>query len=188
MHLRLAPAPSRHAALSSPGDDSNARNAPAATILDTLTAEHRSAVMSRIRGKDTLPELQVRKLAHAMGYRFRLHRRDLPGTPDLVFPRLRKAILVHGCFWHHHPDPACRNAVMPKTRREWWQTKLSANAARDERNLASLKTEGWDVLVLWECEIRSGRFTRRLAGFLGSNTANKSAHHGRHDRRCDTVS
>lgn len=132
-----------------------------------MTPEQRSSLMSRIRGKDTAPELAVRRLVHGWGFRFRLHRRDLPGTPDLVFPRLRKVVLVHGCYWHHHPDPACRNAVVPKTRREWWQTKLSANAARDARNLDALAVLGWEVLVVWECEVRSGAFKRKLAQFLG---------------------
>jgi DNA mismatch endonuclease (patch repair protein) len=140
--------------------------------LDRLTAKRRSAMMARIRGKDTGPELAVRRLAHALGYRFRLHRRDLPGTPDLVFPRLKKTVLVHGCFWHHHPDPTCRNAVMPKTRTEWWRAKLSANTARDARNAVSLRIEGWDVLVIWECEVRSGAFVRKLSDFLGGRTSN----------------
>ena len=136
--------------------------------MDSITPERRSALMARIRGRNTAPELAVRRLAHALGCRFRLHRRDLPGTPDLVFPRLKKAVLVHGCFWHGHPDPGCRNAVLPKTRQEWWRIKLLANAARDARNLDRLSAMGWQVLVLWECEIRSGIFESRLAGFLGA--------------------
>jgi DNA mismatch endonuclease (patch repair protein) len=133
-----------------------------------MTPDQRSALMARIRGKNTGPELAVRRLAHAWGFRFRLHRRDLPGKPDLVFPRLRKAVLVHGCFWHRHDDPACRNAVAPKTRAQWWETKLSANVARDARHLKSLEDLGWEVLTLWECEIRSGAFETRLAAFLGA--------------------
>lgn len=149
--------------------------------LDSLTPERRSAVMSRIRSKNTRPEMEVRRLAHSWGYRFRLHRRDLPGTPDLIFPRLRKAVLVHGCFWHHHS--ACQNAVMPKTRRDWWQAKLTANAVRDERNIALLRADGWDVLVIWECAVRSGSFASTLAQFLGSQASDDRLH----DRRCDTV-
>jgi DNA mismatch endonuclease, patch repair protein len=133
-----------------------------------MTTPERSRLMSRIRGKNTGPELSVRRLAHAWGFRFRLHRRELPGCPDLVFPRFRKAILVHGCFWHHHDDPACRNAVLPKTRPEWWRAKLLANVERDARNLRDLQSLGWDVLVLWECEIRSHRFMPKLASFLGA--------------------
>lgn len=136
--------------------------------MDIMTSEKRSALMSRIRGKNTHPELAVRMLAHRWGFRFRLHRRDLPGTPDLVFPRLRKAVLVHGCFWHHHSDTACKNAVIPKTRRDWWIAKLSANIDRDARNLASLRADGWDVLVIWECEVRAGEFAGTLRKFLGA--------------------
>lgn len=136
--------------------------------MDRITPERRSALMARIRPTDTAPEIAVRRLAHALGCRFRLHRRDLPGTPDLVFPRLGKAVLVHGCFWHRHPDPGCRNAVLPKTRQEWWRTKLLGNAARDARNMERLSAMGWQVLVLWECEIRSGVFEGRLAEFLGA--------------------
>ncbi|MGE4048154.1 MAG: very short patch repair endonuclease [Acetobacteraceae bacterium] len=131
-----------------------------------MTPDQRSALMSRIRAKDTGPELAVRRLAHSLGFRFRLHRRDLPGTPDLVFPRLKKVVLVHGCFWHHHQDPECRNAVLPKTRQEWWRTKLWATVARDARNMERLLAEGWAVLVLWECEVRSGAFEVKLATFL----------------------
>lgn len=133
---------------------------------DCVTTPERSLMMSRIRAKDTAPELAVRRLVHAWGLRFRLHRRDLPGCPDIVFPRLRKAILVHGCFWHHHDDPTCRNALLPKTRAEWWRAKLLKNVERDERNLRELQNLGWSVLVLWECEIRSQRFTPKLASFL----------------------
>ncbi len=141
-----------------------------------MTPEQRSALMSRIRGKDTVPELAVRRLAHAWGFRFRLHRRDLPGRPDLVFPRLRKAVLVHGCFWHQHSDPSCRNAVLPKTRAEWWHAKLSANVVRDSRNLKALEALDWEVLVLWECEIRSGAFTPKLASFLNHRSGDLRRH------------
>jgi DNA mismatch endonuclease, patch repair protein len=124
--------------------------------------------MSRIAAKDTKPELAVRRTAHALGYRFRLHRRDLPGRPDLVFPRLGKVVLVHGCFWHRHSDPGCRNAVLPKTRQDWWRAKLSANVDRDARNLKALAELGWEVLTLWECDIRSGAFAAVLAAFLAT--------------------
>jgi DNA mismatch endonuclease (patch repair protein) len=138
-------------------------------MTDRMSPDQRSALMSRIRGRDTGPEVTVRRLAHHLGYRFRLHRRDLPGTPDLVFPRQKKVVLVHGCFWHHHRDPECRNAVLPKTRQEWWRTKLSANVARDDRNMERLLEEGWEVLVVWECEVRSGTFESKLAEFLGAS-------------------
>lgn len=136
-----------------------------------MTPEQRSSLMARIRGKDTKPELVVRRLAHSWGFRFRLHRRDLPGSPDLVFPRLRRAVLVHGCFWHHHRDPECRNAVLPKTRREWWAAKLATNIARDLRNLEELGALGWDILVIWECEVRDGHHEAKLRRFLRAEPA-----------------
>lgn len=123
--------------------------------------------MARIRAKDTKPEMAVRQFAHGMGFRFRLHRRDLPGSPDLVFPRLRKAIFVHGCFWHLHSDPGCRNGVIPKTRTEWWTAKLERNRRRDQAAEAALRALGWDVLVVWECEVRAAKHEERLIAFLG---------------------
>ena len=104
--------------------------------MDTLSKAQRSERMSRVRGKDTKPELLVRRLVHGMGYRYRLHRRDLPGTPDLVFPGRRKVIFVHGCFWHRHPDPACKLARLPKSRTDFWLPKLEGNRARDIENAA----------------------------------------------------
>lgn len=121
---------------------------------DPLNPEERSERMSRVRGKNTGPELTIRRLIHALGYRFRLHRRDLPGTPDLVFPGRRKVIFVHGCFWHRHPDPDCKLARMPKSRQEFWRPKLEGNRARDHRNEASLVEAGWGVMTVWECELR----------------------------------
>ena len=110
----------------------------------------RSALMRRIRGKDTTPERTVRRMSHSLGYRFRLHRRNLPGTPDLTFPRLRKVIFVHGCFWHRHTG--CRRTTTPKTRVEYWRKKFEQNVERDRRNVATLHALGWEVLVVWECE------------------------------------
>ena len=110
----------------------------------------RSALMRRIRGRDTTPERTVRRAAHALGYRFRLHRRDLPGTPDLSFPRLRKVLFVHGCFWHRHEG--CSRTTWPKTRALYWRRKFEENVERDRRNIAELRALGWDVLVVWECE------------------------------------
>lgn len=122
--------------------------------------------MARVRSKDTSPELAVRRVAHALGYRFRLHRRDLPGTPDLVFPRLGKVILVHGCFWHQHACSAgCR---MPKTNIAFWRRKLEGNAARDKRHIAKLRRMGWSVMVVWECQTRNrDRLAARIRRFLG---------------------
>ena len=110
--------------------------------------------MGRVRGRDTKPEMVVRRLLHAMGYRYRLQARDLPGRPDIVFRGRRKAILVHGCFWHRHPDPSCKLARLPKTRLDFWLPKLEGNRQRDEANLERLRAMGWRVLLVWECELR----------------------------------
>ncbi len=120
---------------------------------DTLTPGARSERMRRVRGKDSEAEFVVRRWVHALGFRFRLHRRDLPGCPDLVFPRLKSVIFVHGCFWHRHPSPDCRLARMPKSRLDFWAPKLNGNRARDLRNEAELAKAGWRVHVVWECEL-----------------------------------
>jgi DNA mismatch endonuclease (patch repair protein) len=119
--------------------------------MDTLTPQQRSERMSRVRGRDTKPELVVRRLVHSMGYRYRLHRRDLPGRPDLVFPSRLKVIFVHGCFWHRHPG--CRLARLPKSRTDFWVAKLEGNRQRDIANQERLKADGWGVLVVWECTV-----------------------------------
>lgn len=106
--------------------------------------------MRRIRASDTGPELLVRRLLHAMGYRFRLHVRSLPGKPDVVLPKYRAVVFVHGCFWHRHRG--CKNCTTPTNRREWWLQKLNANAARDKKHEIALRKLGWQVLVVWECE------------------------------------
>ncbi|MEY8840024.1 very short patch repair endonuclease [Cribrihabitans sp. XS_ASV171] len=127
----------------------------------------RSKLMSRVRGKDTKPEMIVRRLLHAAGYRYRLHASDLPGKPDIVFRNRKKAILVHGCFWHRHPG--CRKATTPKTRAHFWSDKFEANMARDTRNLAALKGAGWEALVVWECETNEpGALFDRLVRFLAN--------------------
>lgn len=118
--------------------------------MDVVSAERRSAMMSRIRGRNTKPELVVRRLAHALGYRFRLHRRDLPGAPDLVFPGRRKVVFVHGCFWHRHPG--CRFAYYPKSNVEFWKKKFDSNVERDARVLRELRETGWSPIIIWECE------------------------------------
>ncbi len=107
--------------------------------------------MSRISGKNTKPELIVRKLLHRMGYRFRLHRKDLPGKPDIVLPRYRTVIFVHGCFWHGHPG--CKRSKRPSTNIEFWNEKLDKNIRRDKENISALESSGWRVLVIWACEI-----------------------------------
>lgn len=133
--------------------------------------EQRRRLMGRVKATNSKPEMQVRRLAHALGYRFRLHVRELPGTPDLIFPRHRKAIFVHGCFWHRHTD--CYRATMPKTRADYWQRKFADNVERDARRLRELKGMGWRVLVVWECETNDlPRLRRRLGAFLaGVRTA-----------------
>jgi len=120
--------------------------------------------MARIGSKNTAPELTVRRVLHAMGYRFRLHRKDLPGTPDIVLPRHRKAIFVHGCFWHGH---GCRIGRPPKSKPEFWEPKLARNRARDEEKRRALQQQGWSVLTLWQCEIKDRTALEdRLRGFL----------------------
>ena len=121
-------------------------------MTDIVDSKKRSEIMSRIRGRDTEPELIVRRIAHGLGFRFRLHRRDLPGSPDLVFPKYRAVIMVHGCFWHRHPG--CKFASSPKTRVGFWETKFEGNVVRDRRNETELHELGWRVMVIWECETR----------------------------------
>lgn len=127
----------------------------------------RSEVMSRIRSRDTLPELVVRKAAHALGFRFRLHRRDLPGVPDLVFPRFQSVIFVHGCFWHQHAASSCAAGHMPKSNLGYWGPKLERNVQRDAENVKRLKALGWRVLILWECQLaNAAALQRRITRFL----------------------
>ncbi|MFC0268018.1 very short patch repair endonuclease [Kushneria aurantia] len=120
-----------------------------ADVVDNAT---RSRMMSGIQGRNTHPELTVRRYLHACGYRFRLHRRDLPGTPDLVLPRFRCAIYVHGCFWHRHAG--CFYATSPATRRQFWRDKLEGNVARDRRQLKALNELGWRAVIVWECGLK----------------------------------
>ena len=128
--------------------------------MDTLTPKQRSERMSRVRSKDTKPELAVRRLIHGMGLRYRLHRRNLPGSPDLVFSSRRKVIFVHGCYWHRHEN--CKLAAMPKSNTEFWESKFAKNQERDKRKLEECKKEGWKVTVIWECETKDGNFTEKL--------------------------
>ncbi|MEW7848399.1 very short patch repair endonuclease [Massilia aurea] len=133
-------------------------------MVDTLSATKRSEVMSRVRGKDTRPELLVRRLIYHAGYRYRLHVAQLPGRPDIVFNGRKRVIFVHGCFWHSHTG--CRNARVPKSRPEFWQSKLKGNKARDERNLHELVEAGWQTLVIWECELRDPDLAAKIIRFL----------------------
>ena len=123
------------------------------TLTDIVDSRRRSAMMSRIKGRDTVPEVVVRRIVHRLGFRFRLHRKDLPGRPDLVFPRYRSVVFVHGCFWHRHEG--CRFAYEPKTRTGFWSEKFHRNVARDRDNEKALRALGWRVLVIWECEMRN---------------------------------
>jgi DNA mismatch endonuclease (patch repair protein) len=137
-------------------------------MVDVFTPAERSRVMAAVRSKNTTPELLVRRLVHRMGLRFRLHSKALPGSPDLVFPSRRRAIFVHGCFWHGHTCGRCR---IPATNRGFWKKKLSANAERDRRALRRLRRLGWKVLVVWECQtvpLKRDRLTARLARFFDS--------------------
>ena len=121
--------------------------------MDKLTPERRSHNMSRIRSRDTKPEKLVRSLLHRMGCRFRLHRKDLPGKPDIVLPKHHTVILVHGCYWHRHPD--CRFAYLPKSNRQFWENKFQENIARDARQIQQLTILGWRALIVLECETRN---------------------------------
>jgi len=123
-------------------------------MADKISAERRSENMRRIRSKDMKPEMVVRKLIHGMGYRYRLHRKDLPGKPDLVFTPRKKVIFVHGCFWHQHNADHCPITRKPKSNGSYWLPKLEKNVKRDQRNLEELEKLEWDFLVIWECEIK----------------------------------
>ena len=135
-------------------------------MTDIVDSDKRSEIMSRIRGRDTKPELIVRRIAHRLGYRFRLYQKDLPGSPDLVFPRHRSVIMVHGCFWHRHPG--CKHAASPKTRVQFWKTKFEKNVVRDRRIASALWDLGWRMLVIWECETKDHEaVAARIASYLG---------------------
>lgn len=136
-------------------------------MADVLTPEQRRRNMAAIKGKNTKPEMVVRRLVHGLGYRYRLHRKDLPGKPDLVFPSRHKIIEVYGCYWHMH---ACRyGQVVPKTNAEFWQTKRLSNVTRDTRNSEELAKQGWRVLVIWECEVKdANKLQERIRQFLDS--------------------
>ena len=135
-------------------------------MVDIFTPADRSRIMSAVRSKDTAPERIVRRLVHRMGFRFRLHRRSLPGSPDLVFPGRSRVIFVHGCFWHAHTCGACR---IPSTNRPFWKKKLAVNAERDARSVRRLRRAGWKVLVIWECQTaprKRKRLMERIARFF----------------------
>lgn len=127
--------------------------------MDTVHADKRSEIMRRITSKDTKPEIIVRRLVHSLGFRYRLHSKKLPGNPDIVFPKRRKVIFVHGCFWHQHDG--CKSSHIPKTRRDYWEPKLNRTVFRDRKNQEKLRELGWDILIIWECETRD---IKQIAG------------------------
>ena len=133
-------------------------------MVDNLTPERRSWNMSRIRSKDTGPERIVRSLLHRMGYRFRIHRKDLPGSPDVVLPRFKVVVFVHGCFWHRHIG--CKYAYTPKSRITYWKTKFKENLDRDKKNKHALKKGGWKIITVWECMTR---YPNKLRVFFEDN-------------------
>ena len=139
-------------------------------MTDIVDSRRRSELMANIRARDTAPELAVRHIAHRIGLRFRLHRNDLPGRPDLVFPKHRLAVFVHGCFWHRHEG--CRHASTPKSRIAFWTEKFAANVERDARQEAALRALGWRVLVIWQCETRDeAAVERKLAELIRCDRA-----------------
>lgn len=141
-------------------------------MTDTVSPAQRSRNMARVRNRNTAPELLVRKTLHHLGYRFRLHRKDLPGCPDIVLPKYRTAIFVHGCFWHGHD---CRRGRRPQTHTEFWNAKLDKNLARDAAGRRALEALGWSVLVVWECETRdTAGLADRLSAFFGPFDFDKS--------------
>lgn len=130
--------------------------------MDCLTPEQRKRNMSAIKGRDTKPEVLVRKLLHRLGYRFRIQRKDLSGKPDIVLPKHKTAIFINGCFWHRHAG--CKYASTPSTNSEFWEKKFAANVKRDARNYAALREQGWNVLIIWECEVKEILRTKIIPG------------------------
>jgi len=134
-------------------------------FMDHVTILKRSAIMASVKTRNTGPERRVRSLIHRLGFRFRIHRSDLPGRPDVVLPRFKQAVFVHGCYWHGH---ACRYGRIPKSNVEYWRAKIRGNRKRDRLQLRKLTADGWDVLVVWQCELKDeASLIGKLAGFLG---------------------
>ena len=141
--------------------------------MDTVSPEQRSRNMSKVRGKNTSLELKIRSLLHRLGYRYRLHRKDLPGTPDMVFSARRSVIFIHGCFWHGH---TCARAALPTSNRQFWEEKIGRNKERDGRVLEQLLENGWKVLTVWQCETKEEDVLReRLVSFLEAGTMEDEA-------------
>jgi DNA mismatch endonuclease, patch repair protein len=133
-------------------------------MADVHNKETRSYNMSQIKGKNTKPEMLVRKFLHANGFRYRLHVKDLPGKPDIVLPKYKTVIFVHGCFWHGHEG--CRYFVVPKTRTEWWLKKINSNISNDNKALMALQKKGWKIITLWECELKPTIIEKTLASLM----------------------
>ena len=140
---------------------------------DRYSIAERSAIMARVRAANTRPEITVRRLLHRLNYRFRLHRRDLPGTPDLVLPKYRAVVFVHGCFWHRHTCP--RGQVLPVSNRDYWQPKLARNVERDARAREALHQLGWRALTIWECEVADSALADRIHRFLRGDGAHSAS-------------
>lgn len=135
--------------------------------MDIYSKQKRSEIMSLISGKNTKPEIVIRKIAHSLGYRFRLHKKDLPGKPDIVFPKYKKVIFVNGCFWHSHKN--CKRSKLPTTNAKFWKEKIEGNKKKDKSNYIRLKKLGWDYMVIWQCEIKDSnkeKIEKRLLEFL----------------------
>jgi DNA mismatch endonuclease (patch repair protein) len=130
-------------------------------MADVHDKKTRSYNMSQIKGKNTKPEMLVRKFLHANGFRYRLHVKDLPGKPDIVLPKYKTVIFVHGCFWHGHQG--CKYFVVPRTRTEWWMNKINSNITNDTKTVKALKKEGWKIITLWECDLRKKTFQKSLS-------------------------
>jgi DNA mismatch endonuclease, patch repair protein len=136
--------------------------------MDVFSKQKRSWIMSKVKGKNTAPELLVRSTLHRMGYRFRLHRKDLPGNPDIVLPNYKAVIFVHGCFWHQHSN--CPRSAKPSTNKSFWDKKLTRNRERDKKKIKELRKLGWRSLVLWQCQIKKSRLQNQLQKFLKPET------------------
>ena len=134
-------------------------------MADVHDKKTRSYNMSRVKGKDTKPEMVVRRFLHAEGFRYRLHVKDLPGKPDLVFPKYKTVVFIHGCFWHGHEG--CKYFVVPKTNTQWWQDKIEGTKQRDDKNYQKLREAGWNVIVLFECELKKEQIDQRLSSLVG---------------------
>jgi len=135
-------------------------------MADVHSKETRSYTMSQIKGRNTKPEMLVRKFLHAQGFRYKLHDKTLPGKPDIVLPKYKTVIFIHGCFWHGHKD--CKYYIVPKTRTEWWLQKINGNIANDDKALKALKKDGWKIITIWECELKRDKLENTLKKVIRS--------------------